>query len=98
MTTTNSEWLDRIFSYWKPELVPVPRQVMADLKANKTRNFNAILDKYGITDPEKRFEAEWVLETFMIESGDMNLHFRYGWLGTEFAISEDGKVAVQSKA
>lgn len=94
-THSGSEWLDRTFFYWKPELMPTPREVMADLKANKTRNFAAILDKYGIKDPEKRLEAEWVIDSFLVESGDLHLHQQYGCLGFKAKVSTDGKIAVE---
>lgn len=90
-THNGSEWLDRSFPYWKPELMPSPRQVMADLKANQTRNFNTIIDGYGVTDSDKRWDVEWALESFMIESGDLHLQQHYGWLGKGWKISEDGR-------
>lgn len=95
MTTANSEWLDRTFPYWKPELMPSPRQAMADMKGNDTRNFNKIIESYGVENPD-RHDVGWALETLMLESGDLELQQKYGWLGSGWNVSNEGKFATHT--
>lgn len=92
----DSQWLNRTFSYWKPDLMPTPREAMADLKANDTQNYNKIIDKYGAKGTD-RHDVEWALETLIIESGDLNLQQRYGWLGRGWIVSNDGSIATHSE-
>lgn len=94
-TQNNSEWIDRDFPYWKPEFMPTPREAMADLKANKTQSYKAILTKYCGDNTEVWNDVEGALESFTIESGDLQLLQQYKWLGFKSEISKDGRIATE---
>jgi len=94
-TQNNSEWIDRDFSYWKPEFMPTPREAMADLKANKTESYKAIITKYCGNNPKLLHDVEWALDSLIIESGDLELQQRYKWLGFRSEVSKDGRIAIE---